>query len=91
MDGFSLGSTVLAYRKAYTATSLQSPTDELFGRISVEPSLLASLPVQPDMAVLGGGVPLRIEGEIVGAVGVSGGHVSQDILVAKAVAARLGS
>lgn len=91
MDGASLASTVLAYRKAHTAVSFQSATDELFQRISKEPSLLASMPVQPDMAILGGGVPLRSGDDILGAIGVSGGQMPQDVLVANAVAALLGS
>ena len=34
--------------------------------------------------IFGGGIPLKKKGELVGAIGVSGGAVPQDIEVAKA-------
>jgi uncharacterized protein GlcG (DUF336 family) len=38
---------------------------------------------------VGGGLPLSLRGAVVGAVGVSGGSVEQDVEVAEAMAAAL--
>jgi len=37
------------------------------------------------VTLVGGGIPLKQNGKIVGAVGVSGGSVEQDIAVAQAM------
>jgi uncharacterized protein GlcG (DUF336 family) len=36
------------------------------------------------VVIFGGGIPLKLEGEVVGAVGASGGSVEQDVAVARA-------
>jgi uncharacterized protein GlcG (DUF336 family) len=41
--------------------------------------------------IFGGGYPLKIDGQIVGGIGVSGGHYSQDMEVAQAALAVLDS
>ena len=41
------------------------------------------------LVVFGGGFPITVDGQIVGAVGVSGGHYSQDEAVAQAGLAAL--
>jgi len=41
----------------------------------------------PEVCALQGGVPIQIEGEVVGAVGVSGGSGEQDIAISLAAAA----
>ena len=43
----------------------------------------------PDVCALQGGVPIKIEGEVVGGVGVSGGSGEQDIAISLAAAASL--
>jgi uncharacterized protein GlcG (DUF336 family) len=40
--------------------------------------------------IFGGGLPVKIDDQIVGAVGTSAGSVDQDIAVAEAAAAALG-
>ena len=51
--------------KAYTAASLQSDTISIQGRVNF-------LNGMPNIAVLGGGIPVRVAGYMYGAVGVSG-------------------
>jgi uncharacterized protein GlcG (DUF336 family) len=46
---------------------------------------------QGRMVIFGGGIPLKAGEEILGAIGVSGGSVAQDVECAQAGAARLDS
>jgi uncharacterized protein GlcG (DUF336 family) len=34
--------------------------------------------------IFGGGIPIKIKGAVVGAIGASGGSVEQDVMVARA-------
>jgi len=43
----------------------------------------------PDVCAFQGGVPIRIEGEVLGGIGVSGGSGEQDIAIALASAASI--
>src|SRR5262245_9903028 len=90
-DGTLIGSIDLAVGKAVTARIFDKPT-----------SLLAEL-AQPGaplfgiqetnsgrVVIFGGGIPVMLDGVIVGAVGASAGTVEQDIAVAEAAVAVVG-
>jgi uncharacterized protein GlcG (DUF336 family) len=63
-------------------------THELFDFIKGDPSLLAGMPTLARMAAWGGGFPIRVDGEIVGAIGLSGAPtVQNDIDCARAALA----
>jgi uncharacterized protein GlcG (DUF336 family) len=85
MDGAWLASVSISRNKAYTAAALDMPTHEL-----AEPSepgnSLYGLQTTDDnrIVIFGGGYPLERDGEVVGAIGVSGGAVAQDREVAEA-------
>ena len=85
MDDAWLASVSISRNKAYTAAALDTPTHEL-----AEPSepgnSLYGLQTTDDnrIVIFGGGYPLERDGEVVGAIGVSGGAVSQDREVAEA-------
>ena len=83
MDGAPLISIEVAQNKAYTAL-LGSPSQDFFNRIKDNPALLAGVPHIPRIVTFGGGLPIRIDGVVVGAIGVSGGSVDQDIECAQA-------
>ncbi|MDQ1629976.1 MAG: hypothetical protein QOI54_3720 [Actinomycetota bacterium] len=83
MDGSPLLSTRLAEDKAYTAVSFGLPTDRWWDVIREEPALVHSLPATDRFVAFGGGVPIEDAGQVVGAVGVSGGTVAQDAAVAE--------
>jgi uncharacterized protein GlcG (DUF336 family) len=83
MDGTPLISIEVAQNKAYTAL-LGSPSQDFFNRIKDNPALLAGVPHIPRIVTFGGGLPIRIDGAVVGAIGVSGGSVDQDIECAQA-------
>lgn len=83
MDGAPLISIEVAQNKAYTAL-LGAPSQDFFNRIKDNPALLAGVPHIPRIVTFGGGLPIKINGIIAGAIGVSGGSVEQDIECAQA-------
>jgi uncharacterized protein GlcG (DUF336 family) len=59
-------------KKAYTAASLRRPTTELAESINKMPALQALRDINDQVLMLGGGLPIEIDGEIVGGIGVGG-------------------
>jgi uncharacterized protein GlcG (DUF336 family) len=87
MDGAPILSIEIAQNKAYTALFGVS-THDLFNFIQSDPSLLAGMPTLARMAAWGGGFPIKVDGEIVGAIGLSGApEVQNDIDCARAALA----
>ena len=84
MDGALLCATEIAINKAHTSASWGFPTDGLFEFIKGDEALLAGVPHIPRTVAFGGGVPVKMDNELVGGVGVSGGHWSQDVQCAQA-------
>jgi uncharacterized protein GlcG (DUF336 family) len=89
MDGAPLLSVELAQDKAWTAASFGMATHEWFDFVRDDPPLLHGIVKTRRLIVFGGGFPLRIDGAVVGGVGVSGGHYTQDMEVAQAALAAL--
>lgn len=85
MDGGKLVSADIAQNKAYSAAAVKKPTHELkegaepggdvYGLESTEGGRVV---------VFGGGFPIERNGDVVGAVGASGGAVSEDMEIAQA-------
>src|SRR3984885_12198694 len=88
MDGAWLGSIDIAINKAFTAKAFDISTREL-GQNSQPGDQFFGINSSNHNRVMifAGGVPLKVGGEIVGAVGVSGGSGAQDQQVAEAAAA----
>src|ERR1700751_2870521 len=87
MDGAPILSAEIAQNKAYTALFGVS-TQEFFNFIQSDPSLLAGIPTLARMAAGGGGFAIKVNGEVVGALGLSGAPtVQNDIDCAKAALA----
>ena len=59
-------------KKAYTAASLRRATSELADLMSRTPTLQALRDMNEQILMLGGGLPIEIGGEVVGAIGVGG-------------------
>ncbi len=59
-------------KKAYTAASLRRTTTELAEMIAKQPALQALRDMNDDILMLGGGLPIEMAGEVVGAIGVGG-------------------
>jgi uncharacterized protein GlcG (DUF336 family) len=77
MDGAPIPTIEIAQNKAYTALFGVS-TQDFFSFIQGDPSLLAGLPTLARVAAWGGGFPIKVDGEIVGAIGLSGAPTVQD-------------
>ena len=88
MDGAWLGSIDIAQGKAYTARAFDMPTKDL-APLAAPGSPLFGIQASNGgrLVIFAGGIPLERGGEVVGAVGVSGGSVEQDQAVAEAGAA----
>ena len=90
MDNAALLSVQIAQDKAYTAIGFGMSTDQWHEFIKNDPPLAAGAPSGIErLIVFGGGYPITLNGQIVGGIGVSGGHYSQDMEVAKAGLAAL--
>lgn len=90
MDGSALGAMRLAVGKAFTAASWATASGE-FGQ-STQPGGddWGWNTTDPRIVVYAGGVPLLVEGELVGALGASGGSAAEDEECVTAAARGLG-
>ncbi|MEO5924492.1 MAG: heme-binding protein [Bryobacteraceae bacterium] len=81
MDGTQLGSIQVAQDKAMTALNFKRPTkaleDAVAGGRNAVLKLTGAIPIE-------GGIPITVDGVIIGAVGASGGTSPQDAQVAAA-------
>ena len=86
MKGALPASSDIAINKSYTAASLRLPTHEV-GRLAQPSQKLYGLQhaMGRSIVLFGGGLPLMANGRVIGAVGISGGTVEEDISVAGAV------
>jgi len=82
LDGAQWSSIDTAVGKARAAVAWKRPTRLL--EESVNNGRFAFLSIAQGMAVLQGGVPLEIDGQVIGAIGVSGVKASDDEVVALA-------
>ena len=85
MDGVRPASADLAIEKARTAARLQRPTEEIEDNINRGRTAF----VTAGIAALRGGVPIRVNDEVVGAVGVAGLSMANDTATANTAAAAL--
>jgi len=71
-DGVGPHNTEASRRKAYTALSTKSDTYLLANAARSNPDM-QNLASMPELLLLGGGLPLKAHGQVVGAIGVAGG------------------
>ncbi|WP_417809440.1 GlcG/HbpS family heme-binding protein [Thioclava sp.] len=85
MDGGKIPSVTIAIDKSYTASGTRKPTHEV-GEASQpgKPAYGISSAVCGRMVVIAGGLPVLVDGVIVGGIGVSSGSPAQDLEVAEA-------
>ena len=89
MDGAALLSVQIAQDKAYTAIAFGMATHEWFDFIKEDAPLLHGIVKTDRLIVFGGGYPLKLDGAVIGGIGVSGGHYTHDMEVAQAGVAAL--
>ena len=82
LDGTQWSSCDTAVGKAKAAVAWKRPTRLL--EESVNNGRFAFLSISQGMALLQGGVPLEIDGQVIGAIGVSGVKAADDEVVALA-------
>ena len=92
MDGAPRLSADVARNKAYTVASFNGmPTHAWWPAIADDPALVHGLTHTPRLVIFAGGAPIRIDGALVGAVGVSGGSAEQDRAIAEGAARVVGT
>lgn len=85
MDGAALQAAQIAQDKAYTAVGFAMPSGRWHEFLQQDAPLQQGAPTAIDRFVpFGGGLPIVVDDEVVGAIGVSGGHWSVDEKVAQA-------
>lgn len=85
MDKAFVTSIDIAINKAFTAWALKKGTNEISEDVLPGQSLYGlNTTNNCRIITFGGGFPIVINGEIVGAVGVSGGTVEEDMSIARA-------
>ena len=90
MDGAPQLSIDIAIDKAYTAIGFGIPTHVWHDFIKDDPPLASGAPTGiKRLIVFGGGYPITVDGQVVGGIGVSGGHYTEDQKVAEAGLAAL--
>lgn len=91
MDGAWLGSIDISIKKAYTARAFDIATRDL-AKHSQSGGQFFGIHASNDgkIMIFAGGIPLKRDGKVVGAIGVSGGSGEQDHAVAEAGAAAYG-
>jgi len=92
MDGAPRLCAGIALNKAYTVAAFNGmPTDKWWPLLADDPALAHGFPHTPRLIVFPGGVPVHVDGALVGAVGVSGGSTEQDQEIAQAGASAVAS
>jgi uncharacterized protein GlcG (DUF336 family) len=88
MDGARTITYDIAVAKANTAREFRTSTAVLAANVKPE-NKIALAQLSPRIAFLGGGVPVHENGEVIGAIGVSGGNEAEDVECAEACLAAL--
>lgn len=81
----------IAQDKAFTAASFRVPTAALYDLVSSSDALRNGIAHQPRTVMFGGGLPIIVDGNCVGGIGVSGGSEALDTACANAAAASIGA
>ena len=85
MDGAFAISGSIARDKAWTVAGFGGVApDDVYRAIAAEDAVRAGIAQRGRVAAFGGGVPVAVDGVLVGAVGASGGSAEQDKEVASA-------
>ncbi|MCM2476658.1 heme-binding protein [Rhizobium sp. CG5] len=85
MDGGKVTSTTIAIDKAFTAAAARKATHE-YGESSQpgKPAFGIHSAISGRLMVVGGGLPVIVDGDVVGGIGLSSGTPAQDMQCAQA-------
>lgn len=85
MDGGKITSTFIAQDKAFTAAGAKRTTESYWQASQPgKPAYGINTAIGGRLSVVAGGIPVIVDGEVVGAVGVSSGTPAQDAECAEA-------
>ncbi|HWV55800.1 heme-binding protein [Pseudorhodoplanes sp.] len=91
MPGAALSTVQVATDKAYTSATTGKSTQEWFDTIQADEPLRAGAAIGTNrLIVFGGGQPICWNGDVIGAIGVSGSHWTMDTEIGAAGIAALG-
>lgn len=85
MDGGKVTSITIAIDKSFTASGAKKATHD-YGAVSQPggPTFGIQATIGGRLVVVGGGLPVEVEGDVVGGIGISSGTPAQDMEVAQA-------
>lgn len=85
MNGGKVTSTTIALDKAYTAAAARKATHE-YNQACVPGNLAFGIHTEVGgrLSTVGGGMPVLVDGEVVGGIGISSGTPDQDMACAQA-------
>ncbi|MGN6243763.1 MAG: GlcG/HbpS family heme-binding protein [Motilibacteraceae bacterium] len=89
MDKAPLLSVEIAIDKAWTAAAYGIPTHAWRDFLDADAGV-AQIAHRPRLTAFAGGFPLTVDGEVVGGLGISGGHYNEDREIAEAALTELG-
>ena len=84
MDGAKISSIDIAVSKAFTGAAAKKGTHE-YTKLAVpgKPTFGIHVTNRSRFSIIGGGLPIIIDDEVVGGIGISGGTAEQDLVVAQ--------
>jgi len=91
MPGAFVQSIDIAIDKAYTAAGFGFSTKKWMDVIGHDEGMKFGFSARPRLVVFGGGLPVRVNGELIGGIGVSGASEAQDEECARAALAAIGA
>jgi uncharacterized protein GlcG (DUF336 family) len=88
MDGAPLVSVQTAINKAYAAAAIGMPPDDFYSAIEADGAAVASFATRPGLALIAGGLPVIVDGQVAGGVGIAGAMTgAEDRAIAEAAVA----
>lgn len=91
MPGAFIQSIDIAIDKAYTAAGFGFSTKKWMEFIGHDDGMKFGFSARPRLVVFGGGLPIRVNGELIGGIGVSGASEAQDEECARAALQAIGA
>lgn len=91
MPGAFPQSISIAIDKAYTSAGFGFPTGKWMDICAGNEGMKLGFSAQPRLIVFGGGLPIRVEGQLIGGIGVSGASEEQDSICARAALRAIGA
>jgi len=78
MTGTQLASTAISQGKAYSAVAFKRPSQDMYAVSQPGCTGYALQDIDRRFVFAGGGMPILVDGELIGGIGVSGGSAEQD-------------